>query len=72
MKDRILKDWNVKRLLYLAMGTVVIAQAVVTTQYIFGLAGAYLAVMSILNIGCASGRCAYTPPKPTQQKRNPH
>lgn len=62
MKDRLLKGWNLRRVLYLVLGVIVIVQAVHTAQYLLILFGAYFASMGIFNFGCASGACPYVPP----------
>lgn len=62
MKDRILKGWNLRRVMYLALGSFVIGQSIMTGQYFVILFGAYFASMGIFNFGCASGTCAYVPP----------
>lgn len=62
MKNRILKGWNFRRVLYIAMGAFIIGQAILTQQYFIVLFGLYFASMGIFNFGCASGVCAYVPP----------
>lgn len=62
MKDRILKGWNLRRVMYLVLGSFVIGQAILTQQYFVILFGVYFASMGLFNFGCASGVCAYVPP----------
>lgn len=62
MKDRIFSGWNFRRVLYMALGLIVIGQAVYTAQYFLILFGAYFASMGLFNFGCASGACPYVPP----------
>ena len=62
MKDRILKGWNVRRAVYLIVGLIATAQAFYLKEYFLILFGVYFAAMAVLNIGCASGHCAYEPP----------
>ncbi len=62
MKDRILKGWNFRRVLYIGMGAFITGQAILTQQYFIILFGLYFASMGIFNFGCASGVCAYVPP----------
>lgn len=66
MKDRILKGWNLRRLMYIILGGFVIGQAILTQQYLIILFGVYFASMGIFNFGCASGVCAYVPPPQKQ------
>lgn len=61
MKDRILKGWNFRRVLYIAMGAFITGQAILTQQYFIVLFGLYFASMGVFNFGCASGVCAYVP-----------
>lgn len=66
MKDRILKGWNGRRLMYVGMGVFIVVQALLTKQYAASLFGVYFASMGIFNFGCASGVCAYAPPPRTK------
>lgn len=52
MKTMILKNWNVMRLLRLAIGVWAIISAVQTGQGALGLLGAAVLAMAIFNIGC--------------------
>lgn len=62
MKNRILNGWNVRRVVYLIVGLIATAQAFYLKEYFLILFGVYFAIMAVLNIGCASGHCAYEPP----------
>ncbi|MCB0698411.1 MAG: hypothetical protein H6551_11935 [Chitinophagales bacterium] len=62
MKDRILKGWNYRRVMYLVFGCIAVAQAFMTKQYFLVLFGVYFAAMGLLGFGCAGGHCAYVPP----------
>ena len=65
MKDKLLKGWNVRRAVYLIVGLIALGQAFYLEEYFLILFGAYFAIMAVLNIGCASGHCAYQPPSKT-------
>lgn len=67
MKDRILKGWNFRRVLYIAMGAFITGQAILTQQYFIVLFGLYFVSMGVFNFGCASGVCAYVPPPRTKE-----
>ena len=68
MKDRILKGWNYRRVMYLIFGAIAVVQAILTKQYFLVAFGAYFAAMGLLGFGCAGGHCAYVPPKATNKK----
>lgn len=58
MKMLLLKGWNFMRILRLIMGIVVIVFAIFNHDTILGLAGGFLVLMSVLNIGCCGvGSC---------------
>lgn len=71
MKNRILKGWNFRRVLYIAMGAFITGQAILTQQYFIVLFGLYFASMGVFNFGCASGVCVYVPPlRPKEAKQD--
>lgn len=57
MKDRIFKNWNFIRILYLAMGLLIVIQAIAYKQWPMILAGGYFAAMGLFHFGCAAGNC---------------
>jgi len=66
MKERILKNWTVMRILYVVMGGIVVAQSIATHEWAGIVFGGYFAAMGIFSFGCAAGNCAHTP------RRTPH
>ncbi len=54
MKDRIVKDWNISRILRSLLGLAAIAYAIYSGQYLFLIIGALFIVQSILNLSCCS------------------
>lgn len=62
MKDRLLKGWTIRRAMYLILGCIAIAQAIITKQYLLILFGGYFASMGLFAFGCASGQCNIEPP----------
>ncbi|MFN3940472.1 MAG: hypothetical protein ACK4IY_07775 [Chitinophagales bacterium] len=57
MKNRILTGWTFARVLYLILGSIVIVQSILDSQW-FGVAfGGYFAAMGLFAFGCASGNC---------------
>ncbi len=63
MKDRIIKGWNFRRLLYVIVGVIVIAQSVSQSLWAGIALGAYFASMGLFAFGCAAGNCSYVPAK---------
>lgn len=57
MKERILSNWNLRRILYLAMGIAVIVQGIHDKEWVWLLPGAYFASMGLFGFGCAAGNC---------------
>lgn len=58
MKERILTNWSVRRVLYVAMGSYLIIQSLIDKQYFGVLLGSYFASMGLFSFGCASGNCS--------------
>lgn len=57
MKERLLSGWNLPRLLYLAIGILILFQAFSESQW-WGVAlGAYMSLMGLFGFGCAGGAC---------------
>lgn len=67
MKERLLTQWTLSRALFLIMGIMVIAQSVMSHQWLGILIGGYFASMGLFAFGCASGGCfagsCETPPR---------
>ncbi|MDX1544845.1 MAG: hypothetical protein R3214_12955 [Christiangramia sp.] len=58
MKDRLLKGWNIWRIIYLVIGLAMIIQAASYDQWIGILLGIYMTAMGMFGFGCAGGNCA--------------
>ena len=60
----LVNNWNIVRIIRLALGVAAIAQGVTTNEYILTIAGVLILFMALLNIGCcgASG-CSIQPKK---------
>jgi hypothetical protein len=54
MTNSFLKNWNFFRVLRLLMGLLILAQAFVSKDILFGLAGLLFTLMPLLNQGCCS------------------
>ena len=57
MKQRILTGWTFTRVLYLALGSMVVAESVAGQQWVGAAFGAYFAAMGLFAFGCAGGNC---------------
>lgn len=58
MKTLLLKNWNIMRLLRLAIGVWAIIAAYQSGEALLGLMGGLLLVMAVMNIGCCGvGGC---------------
>jgi hypothetical protein len=57
MKQRILYGWNFQRVLFLAFGILIIAQAISERSWVGLLPGIYFAAMGLFAFGCAGGNC---------------
>jgi hypothetical protein len=57
MKNRLLTGWNFRRIMYLALGVLMIVQSIILRQW-WGMAfGGYFASMGLFAFGCAGGNC---------------
>ena len=68
MKERILKNWTILRVAYVAIGGIVIVQSVLAHEWLGILFGGYFAAMGIFSLGCAAGACSYTPRRKSNVK----
>lgn len=57
MKERILNNWTVMRVLYVIIGLYIIAEAINTGQWFGIVFGTYFAAMGVFAFGCAAGNC---------------
>lgn len=71
MKNRILKNWSIIRVVYVILGTMILVQTVMNREWLGVLIGAYFVIMGLFSIGCASGNCAIDSSKnPVQTNKN--
>ena len=64
MKQMIFSNWNLIRVLRLAMGIAILVQGVMAKDVLFGIAGLLFTGMAVFNMGCcAAGNCAAPPVK---------
>ena len=57
MKERILKGWSLRRILFVAFGLYVIYQSGTDKSWAGVAIGAYFLSMGVFAFGCASGNC---------------
>ncbi len=57
MKERLLTGWTFIRALYLVIGSVVIIESVMRSQWFDVALGGYFAAMGLFAFGCAAGSC---------------
>jgi len=58
MKNRLLTGWTFVRVIYVALGVMVIAQALESGQWLGVAFGGYFAAMGLFGFGCAGGNCS--------------
>lgn len=63
MKQMILSNWTLMRLLRLAMGIAILGQAVITKDMLFAFAGIIFTAMPVFNVGCCGTAGCTAPPK---------
>lgn len=58
------RNWNLLRVVYLALGIYVIVQGLLSEEYLWVLLGSFFLLMPIFNIGCYGGNdCSIPEPK---------
>lgn len=64
MKRVIFSNWNLIRVLRLAMGIAILVQAVMAKDILFSMLGILFTAMPVFNLGCcAPGNCTVPPSK---------
>ena len=63
MKMIIFNNWNIIRVLRLGIGLVILVQAVMASDIMFGLIGLLFSGMAVFNTSCCVGACAAPPSK---------
>jgi len=65
MKQVLLSNWNLIRVVRLIMGVAIVVQAIMVKDILFGAMGLLLTALPLFNLGCCTtGYCA--PPVPKQ------
>ncbi len=67
MKQALLSNWTFFRILRLVIGIVIIVQAVMTKDSLFGVAGLMITSMAIFNVGCCGAGGCNTQTKKTSE-----
>ncbi len=57
IKQRVFTGWNFQRVIYVALGTIVMISAIVERQWAAVFVGGYFASMGLFAFGCAAGAC---------------
>ncbi|MNK05647.1 hypothetical protein D3C87_235310 [compost metagenome] len=63
MKNRILSNWTLVRILRVIIGIVIIGMAISRSDIASGIIGVIFTGMGFLNIGCCGSGACYTPVK---------
>jgi hypothetical protein len=61
MKTLLLKNWNIMRVLRLAIAVWLLVSAFQTKEIMFGLLGGMLLVLAVMNVGCCGANGCATP-----------
>lgn len=63
MKETLFQNWNWMRALRLIIGIIIIIQAIMSKDWLWGYAGVFFSAMAILNLGCCGSGTCYAPIK---------
>ncbi|WP_439695403.1 hypothetical protein ACFGVS_20565 [Mucilaginibacter sp. AW1-7] len=63
MKNRILSNWSLSRILRVIIGVVIISEAIARADVVSGIAGAIFTGIGVFNLGCCGSGICYTPVK---------
>ncbi len=64
MKQLLLSNWNLIRVLRLIMGIAIVVQAIMVKDLLFGAIGLLLTALPLFNLGCCTtGYCAPSVPE---------
>ncbi|GGD98112.1 hypothetical protein [Planktosalinus lacus] len=58
MIENLTKNWNITRLIYLAIGVVLLIHTIMDNQFFGILLGSYITLMGLFGFGCAAGSCS--------------
>lgn len=58
MKERLLRGWNVMRILWLIVGVGIVTQSVNEKNFLMLLPGLYFVFAALANVGCFAGNCS--------------
>jgi len=57
IKQRVFSGWNLRRIIYLLLGVMIVAQSIMMNEWFGIIAGSYFSVMGLFALGCAGGYC---------------
>ena len=67
MNNLLFTQWNLFRVIRLILGIGAVIQAIMTVEIVLGIAGALIAGMALLNIGCCGASGCSVPPNGKQK-----
>lgn len=67
MKQRLISNWTLVRIVYFILGTLILVQSIMMNQWLGVLLGGYFASMGLFAFGCAAGNCSVSNDKPKDQ-----
>ena len=67
MKDRILSNWTLSRILRVIIGIAIIGMAISGADIASGVIGTIFTGMGVFNIGCCGSGSCYTPVKTSKE-----
>ncbi len=70
LKNMILSDWHLMRVVRLVFGIFFVIQAFVMKDWLVGVVGAWFSYQAITNTGCCGTSCATTPVSYSKEKTN--
>ena len=69
MKEQLLTNWHILRIVRLLFGVFLIFQAIETRQYVFFAFAAFFLFQAIFNQGCSANGCAIPTPKKKENEQ---
>ncbi len=67
MKQLLLSNWSLVRVLRVALGIAIVVQAIMMKDVLFGVMGTLLTIMPLFNIGCCTTGTCIAPPGKNKQ-----
>lgn len=58
MIEKLTKNWNITRIIYLSIGIVLLIHTIIDNQFFGIILGIYITLMGLFGFGCAAGSCS--------------